>query len=147
MATVFTRIISGEFPGRFVWADDDVVAFLTIEPISHGHALVVPRAEVDPWTALDPALRDRLFEVAQTIGSVQLAAFGGARVGLVVAGYGVPHAHVHVYPTTTIHDFDQTRLLRDATPERLDADAELLREALRAAGVGGFVPGPGPLAG
>ena len=47
MATVFTKIINGEMPGRFVYEDDDVVAFLTIAPITHGHTLVVPRAEID----------------------------------------------------------------------------------------------------
>lgn len=146
MATVFTRIIDGEIPGRFVWADDRVVAFLTIEPIHHGHVLVVPRAEVDPWTDLDAALRDHVFAVAQAIGRVQLATFGGERVALVVAGYGVPHAHVHVYPTTSIHDFDQTRLLTGVTQADLDADAERLRTALRAAGHEASVPGPGPLA-
>src|SRR5689334_19972437 len=49
MATVFTKIINGEFPGRFVYQDDEVVAFLTIEPMTPGHTLVVPRAEVDNW--------------------------------------------------------------------------------------------------
>ncbi len=53
MATVFTKIINGELPGRFVYEDDDVVAFLTIEPMTQGHTLVVPRAEIDNWQDVD----------------------------------------------------------------------------------------------
>ena len=145
MPSVFTRIISGEIPGRFVWADDQVVAFLTVEPQSHGHVLVVPRDEVDHWTELPDALRDRLFEVSQRIGRALLPAFDGDRIGLVIAGYGVPHAHVHVYPVSTIADFDQARAMKGVPPEVLDADAHRVRDALRAAGEGAFVPGEGPL--
>lgn len=145
MPTVFTRIITGEFPGRFVWADADIVAFLTIEPQRHGHVLVVPRAEVDTWTDLPDALRDRLFAVAQRIGKALLPTFPGDRVGMVIAGYGVPHCHVHVYPTATIDDFDQTRAMKDVPAAELDADAELLRAALRAAGESAHVPDAGPL--
>ena len=57
MPTIFSRIISGEFPGRFVWRDDRVVAFLSIEPMRPGHVLVVPREEVDHWIDLDPDAR------------------------------------------------------------------------------------------
>ena len=49
MASIFTKIINRELPGRFVYEDDDVVAFLTIEPMTQGHTLVVPRAEIDQW--------------------------------------------------------------------------------------------------
>ena len=66
MATLFTRIIDGELPGRFVWRDDRAVAFLTISPIQPGHTLVVPRAEVDNWLDLDPAIAAHLMTVAQT---------------------------------------------------------------------------------
>ena len=57
MPTIFSRIISGELPGRFVWRDDRVVAFLSIEPMRPGHVLVVPRDEVDHWIDLDPDAR------------------------------------------------------------------------------------------
>ena len=53
MATVFTRIINGELPGRFVYRDETCVAFLTIAPITYGHTLVVPIEEIDRWTDLD----------------------------------------------------------------------------------------------
>ena len=53
MASIFTKIINRELPGRFVYEDDDVVAFLTIEPMTQGHTLVVPRAEIDNWHDVD----------------------------------------------------------------------------------------------
>ena len=65
MASVFSMIINGDLPGRFVYKDDEVVAFLTIEPMTQGHTLVVPRAEVDKWQDVEPALFDRVMAVSQ----------------------------------------------------------------------------------
>ena len=82
MATLFTRIIDGEIPGRFVWSDEVCVAFATIAPISDGHVLVVPRAEVDRFTAAPDDLLAHLMSVAKVIGSAQEAAFGAPRAAL-----------------------------------------------------------------
>ena len=73
MASLFTRIIEGEIPGRFIWRDEQCVAFLTIGPIRPGHALVVPIEEVDHWLDLSPDLAVHLFAVAQVIGQAQMA--------------------------------------------------------------------------
>ena len=73
MPTLFSKIIAGEIPGRFVWSDDRCVAFLTIEPLTPGHVLVVPREEVPVWTDVEPALMGHLTAVAQTIGRAQRA--------------------------------------------------------------------------
>ncbi len=64
MATVFTQIINGDLPGRFVYEDDEIVAFLTIQPMTQGHTLVVPRAEIDQWQDVDSAVFGRVMEVA-----------------------------------------------------------------------------------
>src|SRR6187200_240715 len=100
MPTIFTRIIDGELPGTFVWRDERAVAFMSINPLAHGHVLVVPTAEVDHWIDLDPVLAGHLFDVAWVIGTAQAAAFRCARVGLIVAGYEVPHTHV--IPTSSM---------------------------------------------
>lgn len=131
MATVFSRIIAGEIPGRFVWTDDTCVAFLTIAPLRPGHVLVVPRAEVDRWTDADDDLLAHLVRVGKRIGAAQQVAFGAARTGLVVAGFEVPHLHLHVFPAEEMGDFDFARAT-PADPADLDAAAEALREALRA---------------
>lgn len=87
MTTLFTRIIDGESPGRSVWKDEDVVAFLSIAPITPGHTLVVPRREIEHWLEADPDTLSRVMEVAQTIVRAQEKAFGARRVGVLLEGY------------------------------------------------------------
>ncbi|MGM7670093.1 HIT family protein [Microbacterium sp. A93] len=140
MTTVFTRIITGELPGRFVWKDETCVAFLSIGPLTHGHTLVVPRAEVDKWTEAEPALVSHLIQVAQAIGTVQVEAFDAQRAGLMVAGYEVPHLHVHVWPSNSLEDFDLDQVDNHPEPADLDEAAEKIRAGLRVAGHTEFVP-------
>jgi len=121
MASVFTMIMNREIPGRFVYEDDDVVAFLTIEPMTPGHTLVVPRDEVDNWQELDPAVLDRVMHVAQRIGKAVCAAFGATRAGVIIAGLEVPHLHVHVFPAFNLTDFGFANVDRNPSPESLDA--------------------------
>lgn len=102
MPTVFTRIIEGQIPGTFVHRDDRCVVFLSINPMAHGHALVVPIEEVDHWIDLPDDLAAHLFAVAHRIGKAQQAAFGCDKVGLIIAGYEVPHTHLHLIPTTNM---------------------------------------------
>ena len=104
MSTIFTKIIAGEIPGTFVWRDELCVAFLSINPMAPGHALVVPIEEVDHWIDAAPELSAHLFEVTRKIGIAQQQAFGCERVGVIVAGYEVPHAHIHVVPTNQMSE-------------------------------------------
>ncbi len=134
MSTLFTKIIDGEIPGRFVWRDDDVVAFLTINPITPGHTLVVPRVEVDHWLDLPASVAARCFVVASAIGQAQMAAFSPARVGLMIAGLEVPHAHLHLLPIDTEGDLSFSQADPSPDPVALDDAAERLRSALRTAG-------------
>lgn len=121
MASVFTMIMNREIPGRFVYEDDAVVAFLTIEPMTPGHTLVVPRDEIDNWQDLDPAVLDRVMHVAQRIGRAVCAAFGATRAGVIIAGLEVPHLHVHVFPAFNLTDFGFANVDRNPSPESLDA--------------------------
>ncbi len=136
MPSVFTRIIEGELPGRFVWQDDEVVAFLSIGPLTTGHTLVVPRREIDHWLDLPPDLHHRLLEVAREIGLALEAAFAQPRVALVVAGFEVPHVHLHVFPAASMDDLDFGRADHDPDPGRLDDAADRIRAALRDNGHG-----------
>jgi diadenosine tetraphosphate (Ap4A) HIT family hydrolase len=129
MATVFTRIINGELPGRFVYTDDLVVAFLSIMPLTAGHTLVVPRQEVDEWTDADESLLHHCMDVARRIGNAAKQAFGAPRAGLVIAGLEVPHLHVHVFPVWSLEDFSFA-LASPATDTDLDEAAARLRTAL-----------------
>ena len=136
MPTLFTKIIAGEIPGRFVWRDDRVVAFLTIEPLRPGHVLVVPRQEIDHWLDVPPDLAGHLFQVAQRVGRAVQRAFPARKVGLMVAGLEVPHVHLHVTPIDDVHDLDFERQDRNADPRALDDAAERIRRALRDLGDG-----------
>jgi len=120
MATVFTKIINGELPGRFVYEDDEIVAFLTIEPMTQGHTLVVPRAEIDNWQDLNGAVFGRVMEVAQLIGKAVCKAFGTERSGVIIAGLEVPHLHIHVFPTRSLSDFGFANVDRNPSQESLD---------------------------
>ena len=134
MATLFTMILDGEIPGRFVWRDERCAAFLTIAPITTGHTLVVPVQEVDHWLDLDDEVAAHLMVVAKAVGRAQMAAFSPSRVGLIVAGLEVPHTHLHVVPMETEADLSFARADHGATPTSLDAAAAALRTALAAAG-------------
>ena len=140
MASVFSRIIAGELPARFVWQAQPAVAFLSTGPLRPGHTLVVPREEVDAWVDADPALVTHLTTVAQQIGKAQVAAFSARRAGLMIAGYEIPHLHVHVWPSSSLADFDLDRVDDAPDPADMDDAAARLRAALRELGHGEVVP-------
>lgn len=130
MATLFTKIIRGEIPGRFVHRDEHCVAFLTVAPIRPGHTLVVPIREVDHWIDLGPELTAHLFTVAQRISRGIQRGFGCRKVGLSIVGLEVPHCHLHLLPLDTPADMEFARQRQDTPPAELDAAAETLRAAL-----------------
>ena len=134
MASIFTRIIDGELPGRFVWRDEQAVAFLSIEPLKPGHTLVVPRREVDHWLDLDPDLAAHLMRVAQSVGRGIQRAFRPAKVGLVILGLEVRHVHLHLSPIDGMRDLDFAHADRRPDPKAMDAAALRLRTALRELG-------------
>jgi histidine triad (HIT) family protein len=135
MATIFSRIIAGELPGRFVWRDDDAVAFMSIAPLQPGHTLVVPVAEVDHWIDLDPELWAHLTAVSHTIAKAVQRAFQPVRVGLMLAGLEVPHTHIHVVPIRGVHDLDFSNADSNASGDDIEAAAARIRAELRATGV------------
>ncbi len=134
MTSLFTRIINRELPGRFVYeddlGDDGVVAFLTIEPMTQGHTLVVPRAEVDNWQTVDPEVFGRVTDVSQRIDRAVCQAFGAQRAGMIIAGLEVPHLHVHVFPAYNLTDFGFAHVDRNPSAESLDEAQAKIIDAL-----------------
>jgi len=131
MPSIFSRIIAGEIPGRFVWKDDRAVAFLSIAPMMPGHTLVVPREEVDHWIDLDPALASHLFTVAQQIGRAQQAEWQPRRIGVLIVGEEVPHTHLHVVPINEPNELTFGHADPSPDPAGLDDAASKIRERLR----------------
>ncbi len=142
MTTIFTRIIEGEIPGRFVWRDETTVAFLPVALLAPGHTLVVPIDPVDHWIDLSPETSARLWWVAQTISRALDALYRPVKVGVLVVGEEVPHAHVHLVPFTDVAQMSFAHVDSSPASEDLDGQADALRVELRAAGHGGFVPNP-----
>ena len=134
MSTIFTRIINGEIPGRIVWRDDTCVAMVDIRPLNRGHVLVIPIVEVDRWTDLPSETAAHCTPVAHTIGRALMVAFSPTRIGLMIAGFEVPHTHLHVVPIDHMGHLDFTKANPNAAPSDLDAVADALRAALRADG-------------
>jgi histidine triad (HIT) family protein len=131
MPTLFTRIIEGEIPGVFLWRDPECVVFLSINPMHRGHALVVPREEVDHWIDLEPTLAAHLFQVAQTIGRAQHAALSPRRIGVIIAGDEVPHVHLHVVPFDSVVELTFAHADPHPPEGSLPEAAAKIREALR----------------
>ena len=139
MPTIFTKIIDGEIPGTFVWRDDVCVGFLSINPMAAGHVLVVPRAEEPHWIDLSVETNEHLMRVAHAIGRAQVEAFRCARVGLIVAGYEVPHVHVHVIPTNHMGELSFANAAASVLPAELAENADRIRDVLRKQGATGVV--------
>lgn len=134
MASVFTQIIEGKLPGRFVWKDEQAVAFLTINPVKPGHTLVVPRQEVDHWLDMEPDLARHVMGVCQSVGKAIHRAFRPKRMGSAIVGIEVPHVHVHLIPIHAIADLDFSKAETNPDPKALDAAADRIRAELRALG-------------
>ena len=130
MATVFTKIIDGDIPGTFVHRDERCVVFMSINPMAPGHALVVPIEQIDHWIDASPELAAHLFEVSHRIGRAQEAAFGCEKVGMIIAGYEVPHAHIHLVPTNSMSELSFANAAASVERDDLESWAEAIRAHL-----------------
>ena len=130
MTSIFTKIMNNEIPGRIIWADDTCIAMVDIRPLNRGHVLVIPRQEVDKWHELDVATTLHLMKVSHIVANAQQSVFEPARIGLMIAGFEVPHTHVHCVPVEHMShlDFAQAEM---GDPEDLDRVSELLKAKLQ----------------
>jgi len=98
MASLFTRIILGEIPCEKILDNGDFFAFLDIRPIAPGHTLVIPKIEVDNLFDLEGRYLEGMLPFAQRISKALIQVVPCKRIGLMVAGFEVPHAHLHLVP-------------------------------------------------
>jgi histidine triad (HIT) family protein len=103
---------------------------MTINPISRGHLLVVPRTEIDQWTDLPDDVSQHCFGVAKRIAEAQKRVLHCDRVALIIAGFEVPHCHLHVIPATTIADVSFDNAATSVDFEDLAAVAASISAAL-----------------
>ena len=132
MATVFTRILNGELPGTFVYRDEHCAVFMSINPLATGHCLVVPVREVDHWVDLRTDEVNHLFTVAHQIAQAQRSVFPCEKVGMIIAGYEVPHTHIHLIPTTDMSQLNFANAAASIDRDELEATADLIRNQIAA---------------
>ncbi|MFT5883593.1 MAG: histidine triad (HIT) family protein [Arcticibacterium sp.] len=106
MATIFSKIVSGEIPCHKIAETEDFLAFLDVFPCAQGHTLVIPKTEVDYIFDLDDELYLRLMAFSKKVASYVKQAIPCKRVGVSVIGLEVPHAHVHLIPLNSMADMD-----------------------------------------
>lgn len=136
MTTLFSRIVAGELPAHRLHEDSEYLAFLDIRPIRPGHALVIPKAEIDDVFDLPESLLSGILVFARPVARAIQRITGAERVGLAVVGLEVPHAHIHLVPVNHIDDID-FRHSNPAEDDELREMAQRIREEINA----GFAKG------
>lgn len=106
MSSVFTKIISGEFPSYKVYEDEKVISFLALDQINLGHCLVVPKKEVDHFFDVEDELYKHTFLVAKKISKAIKQVTDCVRVGVAIQGFEVAHMHIHLIPVWKPEEFD-----------------------------------------
>tara|TARA_Y100000817_G_scaffold303894_1_gene286324 strand:+ start:686 stop:1075 length:390 start_codon:yes stop_codon:yes gene_type:complete len=128
MATLFTKIIQGEIPSFKLYEDEWTYSFLDIRPVQPGHALVIPKLEIDHFIDVPEPHYSKMFEASKTVSIALQRATGCKRVGVAVIGYEVPHCHIHLIPSNSMAElaFENARemdmaLLKEWQQKILDA--------------------------
>ena len=129
MPTIFTKIIAGEIPAHKILENDKYLAFLDLHPVNPGHTLVIPKQEVDYIFDIEDELLKGLMLFAKKVARAIGKAFPCKKVGVMVAGIEVPHAHVHLIPINSVGDLNFTRA-KAVPQEELAAAAQKIRENL-----------------
>ena len=131
MPSIFTRIVNGELPCHKLYEDERSLSFLDLRPINPGHALVIPKREIDYIFDVPDDLLRHLVSVARKVALAIDASVECERVGVIVAGLEVPHAHIHLVPINGIGDINFANA-KSADAEDLAALAETIRARMAA---------------
>ncbi len=148
MNCIFCEIVARRAPASFIYEDEVVAAFMTLHPTAPGECLVIPKQHVDHFVDLPDIIAQQIIRVAQHIGRRMREIFPLERVGYLVHGYGVAHAHLIVIPQQGPHHLTSDRFARvengrvvfdlsrvpEADRSTLDEHAKLLSEGLSVLG-------------
>ena len=130
MATIFSRIIEGEIPSYRIAEEDHFFAFLDINPMTKGHTLVVPKLEIDYLFDLDDALLADMMVFAKKVAKAIGAALPCERVGMMVIGLEVPHAHLHLIPINREGDMNLANPRVNLSNEEFEEIAARIRSRI-----------------
>jgi len=126
MASIFTRIINREIPAHIIAEDERFIAFLDVMPLVEGHALVVPKKEVDYIFDLDATTLADMMVFAQKVAVALKKAISCKRIGVAVIGLEVPHTHVHLVPMNNMGDINFSRPKLSPSKEELAKVAQAI---------------------
>ena len=129
MASIFSRIITGEIPSYKVAESEKFLAFLDINPLANGHTLVVPKKEVNYIFDIDDDLLKEFFLFSKKVGIAIEKVIPCQRIGITVIGLEVPHAHIHLIPINHVSDMNFARPKLSFAPEELEKTAQLIRNS------------------
>ena len=129
MPSLFTRIVNRELPAYILAEDERFMAFLDINPLVPGHALVIPKEEIDYIFDLDDKTLADLHVFAKTVALAIRKAVPCKRIGVAVIGLEVPHVHVHLVPMNSMGDINFSRAKLNPSKEELSAVAEKIKKA------------------
>lgn len=118
MSSLFTKIVRGEIPSFKVYEDEDFFAFLSIMPLTDGHTLIVPKKESESWLDMESGDAGALFIAAQKISKKLKIVFHVPKVAVIVAGFEVPHTHLHLIPCQSESELDFSKA-KNASKEEL----------------------------
>jgi len=130
MECLFCKIINGEIPSVKIWEDERSFAFLDINPVNHGHTLIIPKKHYEDVFAMDDENYSALFKAAKMLSAPIQKAICSKRVGIVVEGFLIPHAHVHLIPINTGKEIRFNKV-KPASKEELEAIASKIRKEIK----------------
>lgn len=96
--SIFTKIIKGDIPAHKIYEDARTIAILTIQPVHPGHTLVIPKVQINQFIDLPEEDYHAVWETVRKLGTHIREITGKERIGVVVKGIDVPHAHIHLIP-------------------------------------------------
>lgn len=132
---IFCKIVEGEIPASKVYEDNDVLAFLTIEAINPGHTLIIPKRHIESVWDMEDDLYARNMATVKKVSVALDLAFDPKKVGVMVAGWEVSHAHTHVVPMNESGDITSKQLLEGKAlhfdRETLDLQADKIKQNLK----------------
>ena len=130
MASIFSKIVAGEIPSYKIAEDDKFFAFLDINPLVEGHTLVIPKKEIDYIFDLDDTLLAEMMVFAKKISKGINEAIPCNRVGVVVLGLDVPHAHIHLIPLNSADDINFSRPKLKFSTEEFNSTVKKIQKNL-----------------
>jgi len=126
MKCIFCSIIQGNIPVYKVWEDANFFAFLDIHPLQKGHTLLIPKNHTEEVFELSDELYAKLFLTAQKLSKSLREAMDSKKIGLVVEGFGVAHAHVHLIPINNPHELNPEKAYKASEEELKETQVSIL---------------------